>query len=105
VTILDLDGKMTLLNHPGRVKDTVTRLIFRGRKNIVLNLENVTYVDSCGLGELVSCYTTASGHSATVKLANAERRIQDLLVLTRLLTIFDCYESEADAIASFAVAA
>lgn len=103
ITILSLAGKLTLGEGVHRLKDTVGKLMIRGDKQILLDLGDVTLVDSSGLGELVACYTTAWRHGATVKLANAGRRIQDLLVLTKLFTIFESYESEADAIASFSV--
>ncbi len=105
VAILDLTGKLTLTDHPGRLKEKISSLIFQGVHCIVLNLGDLTLVDSSGLGELVACHTTAWRGGATVKLANTGRRLQDLLVLTKLLTIFDSYESEEDALQSFAVAA
>ena len=105
VTVLDLAGKLTLAEDADRLKDKIGKLVFRGEKQIVINLAEVHTVDSSGLGELVACYTTAWRNGATVKLANAGRRIQDLLVLTKLLTIFDAYDSEAAALASFSAAA
>jgi anti-sigma B factor antagonist len=103
VTILDLTGRLTLAEHADRLKEKIGKLVFRGETRILINLADVQTIDSSGLGELVACYTTAWRHGATVKLANAGRRIQDLLVLTKLLTIFDAYDSEAAAVDSFAV--
>ena len=105
IVVLDLVGKLTLTDNPGRLKETITSLIRQGEANIVLNLALVNYIDSSGLGELVASHTTAWRGGATVKLANSGRRVWDLLVLTKLATIFDCYGSEAAALESFAVAA
>ena len=105
VTILDLAGKLTLTDEPGQLKDRITGLVVQGSKQIVLNLGELTYVDSSGLGELVACHTSAWRGGATVKLANAGKRLQDLLVLTKLFTIFDAYDSEQAALQSFAAAA
>lgn len=101
VTVLDLMGKLTLTDGPGRVKDKVTSLIYQGHRQIVLNLAEITYVDSSGLGELVACHLTAERSAGCIKLANAGYRMQDLLVLTKLLTIFESHRSEAAAIESF----
>ena len=105
IAVLDLVGKLTLTDNPGRLKEKITTLIARGESNIVLNLAHVNYIDSSGLGELVASHTTAWRGGATVKLANAGQRVWELLVLTRLVTIFDCYGTEAAALESFAVAA
>lgn len=102
VTVLDLIGKLTLTDGPGRVKDKVTSLVYQGHRQIVLNLAEVTYVDSSGLGELVACHLTAERSAGCIKLANAGYRMQDLLVLTKLLTIFESHRSEAAALESFA---
>jgi anti-sigma B factor antagonist len=102
VTVLDLVGKLTLTDGPGRVKDKVTSLVYQGHRQIVLNLAEVTYVDSSGLGELVACHLTAERSAGCIKLANAGYRMQDLLVLTKLLTIFESHRSEAAALESFA---
>ena len=105
IVVLDLVGKVTLTDNPGRLKEKITSLVAHGETNIVLNLAQVNYIDSSGLGELVACHTTAWRGGATVKLANNGRRVWDLLVLTKLVTIFDCYNSEAEALESFAVTA
>ena len=105
IVVLDLIGKLTLTDNPGLLKEKITSVVARGESNILLNLARVTYIDSSGLGELVACHTTAWRGGATVKLANNGRRVYDLLVLTKLVTIFDCYGSEAAALESFAVAA
>ena len=105
VVVLDLVGKATLTDNPGRLKEKISSLVAQGESNIVLNLAHVNYIDSSGLGELVASHTTAWRGGVTVKLANTRRRVWELLVLTKLVTIFDCYESEAEALESFAVAA
>ena len=105
VTVVDLVGKFSVITRPGRVKDVITELVFSGRRNIVLNLADVRYIDSSGLGELVSCYITAERQGATIKLANLDGRMRDVLVLTRLLSLFESHPSEDAAVLSFATAA
>jgi len=105
VTVVDLAGKLTLTDGPGMVKDIVTQLVLRGQQQIVLNLAEVSYIDSSGLGELVACYLTAARGGGAIKLANARPRVLDLLILTRLLTIFEAHPSEEAAAMSFAGAA
>jgi anti-sigma B factor antagonist len=101
VTVVDVSGRMVATENPGRLKDKITSLIFQGEKQIVLNLANVSYVDSSGLGEMVACYGSATKGGAELKLANVGNRIKDLLVMTRLLTIFDAHDTEDAAIKSF----
>jgi anti-sigma B factor antagonist len=105
IVVLDLVGKLTLTDNPGRLKEKITSLMVQGESSIILNFSQVTYIDSSGLGELVASHTTAWRGGATVKLANIGRRVWELLVITKLATIFDCYGSEAAALESFAVAA
>jgi anti-sigma B factor antagonist len=88
-------------DNPGRLKDKITSLVFQGEKQIVLNLANVPYVDSSGLGEIVACHGSARKSGAEIKLANAGNKIRDLLVMTRLLTVFDAYDTEQQALESF----
>lgn len=101
VTVIDVSGKLTLTDGSGTLKEKVTSAIFEGRKKIVLNLANLTYVDSAGLGEMVSCHSTVSKGGGSVKLANTTGRLKDLLTVTKLVTVFDAYDTEAQAIASF----
>jgi len=101
ITVIDLSGKMVASENLGRLKDKVTSLIFQGDKQIILNLGNVTYVDSSGLGELVACHGSAMKGGGSVKLANTGKKIKDLLVMTKLLTVFDSHDSEDLAIKSF----
>ena len=102
VTILDLKGKMTLGEGDELLKDKIGSLVNQGRKKILLNLEAVPYIDSAGLGEIVRTYTSISRQGGRLKLLNVSKRIQDLLVITKLITIFDSYDGEAEAVASFA---
>jgi anti-sigma B factor antagonist len=102
VTILDLKGKMTLGEGDELLKDKIGSLVSQGRKKILLNLEAVPYIDSAGLGEIVRTYTSISRQGGRLKLLNVSKRIQDLLVITKLITIFDSYDGEAEAVKSFA---
>jgi len=101
VTILDLKGKMTLGEGDELLKDKINSLIHQNQKNLLLNLEGVPYIDSAGLGEIVRTYTTVSRQGGKLKLLNLTKRIQDLLAITKLLTVFDTYDSESDAIKSY----
>jgi len=101
VVVLDLKGKVTLGEGDELLKDKVNSLVNQGHKKIVLNLADVPYVDSAGLGEIVRTYTTVSRQGGKLKLLNLTKRIQDLLAITKLLTVFETYESEPDAIKSF----
>ena len=101
VMILDLKGKITLGEGDELLKDKVNSLVNQGRRKIVLNLAEVPYLDSAGLGEVVRAYTTVSRQGGSLKLLNLTKRITDLLSITKLLTIFDTYDSEADAVRSF----
>ena len=101
VTIVDVSGRMVVSDSPGRLKDKVSSLIFQGEKRIIINLEKVSYVDSGGLGEMVACHGSAVRAGGEVKLANVGKRINDLLVMTKLLTVFDAHDSEESAIKAF----
>lgn len=102
VTLLDLKGKMTLGEGDELLKDKVNSLLGEGRKRLILNLEGVPYIDSAGLGEIVRTYTTVNRQGGSLKLLNLTKRIEDLLSITKLLTVFETYDSEADAVKSFA---
>ena len=101
VTILDLQGKMLIGEGDELLREKINNLVENGTQKIVLNLADVPYVDSAGLGEIVRCYTTVSCKSGKLKLLNLTKRIQDLLSITKLLTVFDTYETEAEAVKSF----
>lgn len=102
VTILDLKGKMTLGEGDELLKDKVHSLLNQGQKKILLNLGAVPYIDSAGLGEIVRAYTTVSRQGGKMKLVNVTKRIEDLLSITKLLTVFDTFDAEQDAVRSFA---
>jgi anti-sigma B factor antagonist len=102
IPVVDVVGKMVATDNPGRLKDKITSLIFQGNKQIILNLANVTYVDSSGLGEIVACHSSALKGGAEIKLSSAGNKIKDLLVMTRLLTVFDAHDTDESAAKSFA---
>ena len=101
VVVLDLKGKLTIGEGDELLKETIQKLMEKGHNNLLLNLEGVPYVDSAGLGEIVRTYTTVSRQGGSLKLLNLTKRITDLLAITKLLTVFDTFESEADAVSSF----
>ena len=101
VVVLDLKGKLTIGEGDALLKETIQRLIDQGHNKLLLNLEEVPYVDSAGLGEIVRTYTTVSRQGGSLKLLNLTKRITDLLAITKLLTVFDTFESEAEAVSSF----
>ena len=101
VTILDLEGRITIGDGNVSLRNAIRRLIQEGKKKILLNLAGVGYVDSSGIGELVSSYTTIGREKGQLKLLNLTQKIQDLLAITKLLTVFDTYENESAALNSF----
>jgi anti-sigma B factor antagonist len=101
VTVLDLKGKMTLGEGDELLKDKINSLLASGKKKLLLNLEGVPYIDSAGLGEVVRTYTTVSRQGGSLKLLNLTKRIEDLLSITKLLTVFDTFDSEAEAVKSY----
>ena len=101
VTILDLKGKMTLGEGDELLKDKINSLVHQGQKKLLLNLEGVPYIDSAGLGEIVRTYTTVSRQGGNLKLVNLTKRITDLLSITKLLTVFETFDIEKEAVASF----
>jgi len=105
VMILDLKGKMTLGEGDELLKDKVNSLAMQGRLKILLNLADVPYIDSAGLGEIVRTYTTVSRQGGQMKLLNLTKRITDLLSITKLLTVFETYDDEADAVRSYSASA
>jgi anti-sigma B factor antagonist len=101
VTVLDLSGRITLGEGSVQLRDAIRGLISKGQKSILLNLAEVNYIDSSGLGELVSAFTTAKNQQAEVKLLKLTKKVHDLLQLTKLYTVFDIFDDEASAITSF----
>lgn len=100
--ILDLDGRITLGEGSGALRDAVQSTLAGGQKSIILNMGNVSYVDSAGLGELVGGFTTVANQGGELKLMNVQKKMKDLMQITKLYTVFSTYENEADAVASFA---
>lgn len=105
VTVLDLKGRVTLGEGDELLKDKVNSLINQGRRKLVLNLAEVPYIDSAGLGEIVRTYTTVSRQGGSLKLLGLTKRITDLLSITKLLTVFETFETEEGAIRSFSASA
>ena len=102
VTILDMKGAVRMGEGSIALRDAIRRLAGEGKKKVLLNLGGVNYVDSSGIGELIANYTTISRQGGQLKLLNLTDRIQNLLVITKLLTVFDAYDNEAEALKSFA---
>jgi anti-sigma B factor antagonist len=102
VTILDLSGRITLGEGSVQLRDAVRDLLAKGQKQILLNLGDVNYIDSSGIGELVSAFTTVHNQGGDLKLLNLTKKVHDLLQITKLYTVFDIKDDEASAIASFA---
>lgn len=101
VMILDLKGKVTLGEGDEVLKDKINSLILQNKKRILLNLADVPYIDSAGLGEIVRTYTTVSRQGGQLKLVNLTKRITDLLMITKLLTVFETFDSEQEALKSY----
>jgi anti-sigma B factor antagonist len=105
VTIVDLSGRITLGEGSGMLRATIKDLVTAGTKNILLNLKDVSYIDSAGLGEMVGSYATVTNQGGQIKLLNVQSKVHDLLQITKLYTVFAAYSNEAEAVNSFAVAA
>lgn len=101
VQILDCSGKITLGEGTMAIRNTVREVLKNGGKKIILNLSEVNYIDSSGIGELVSTYTTVTNQGGKLKLLNLTKKIQELLQITKLLTVFSVYDNEQKAVASF----
>ena len=101
VTIVDLSGRITLGEGSVVLRDAIRDLVGKGSKKILLNLGDVTYIDSSGIGELVSAFTTVRNQGGELKLLNLTKKVHDLLQITKLYTVFDVKDDEATAIAAF----
>ena len=101
VTILDLAGKVTLGDGDTLLKDKLHSLLHQGKKDVLLNLGQVSYVDSAGLGAIVSAYTTMTREGGNLKLSNVTKKLQDLLSITKLLTVFETFDNEDEAVRSY----
>jgi len=102
VTVLDLAGRITLGEGSSTLRDALKELVAKGDKKILLNLGDVTYIDSSGIGELVSGFTTVTNQGGSLKLLGLNKRVKDLLQVTKLYTVFEAFEDEAEAVRSFA---
>ena len=101
VTILDVHGKITIGDGSVEIRNKVRETLDQGNKKILLNLGDVSYVDSSGIGELVSSFTTVTNQGGELKLVNLTKSLQELLAITKLLIVFDCYDDESSALASY----
>ena len=101
VASVDLSGRITLGDGSGVVRETVKDMLKGGQKNLLLNLGDVSYIDSSGLGELVSAYATGANQGAQIKLLNVQKRVHDLIQITKLYTVFESFTSEIAALRSF----
>jgi len=102
VSILDLKGKITIGSGDVQLRETINKLVDSGKKHILINMQEVTTIDSSGIGELVGCYTSVTNKGGKLKLLHLPPKISDVLTVTQLITVFDVYESEPEALASFA---
>ena len=101
VTVIDVAGRITLGEGSSVLRDALRDLVSKNQKKILLNLGEVSYIDSSGIGELVSGFTTVTNGGGALKLLNLNKRVKDLLQITKLYTVFDVHEDEASAIRSF----
>ncbi|MCC7499304.1 MAG: STAS domain-containing protein [Bryobacterales bacterium] len=102
VTVMDAQGRITLGEGSSTFREKVRELSAQGSKKLLLNLSEVTYIDSSGIGELVSAFTNVTNHGGQLKLVGLTKRVQDLLQITKLYTVFEVFEDEAAAVRSFA---
>jgi anti-sigma B factor antagonist len=101
VRILDLEGKITIGSGDIELRKQIEDSVGQGKNNILLNFALVTHIDSSGIGELVGCYTTMARRGGKMKLLNLTQKITDILHVTQLITVFDVYDNETEALASF----
>jgi anti-sigma B factor antagonist len=104
VTIVDVSGRITIQEGADQFRDLMRDLMRRGRMKVVFNLQNVPYIDSTALGEIIRTYTSVIRKGGSVKLLNVSTHVHQLLVITRLLSIFDLFDAEAEAVKSFGTA-
>ncbi len=102
VSVLDLKGKITIGSGDVQLRETINRLVDEGKKNILINMQDVTTIDSSGIGELVGCYTSVTNKGGKLKLLHLPPKISDVLTVTQLITVFDVFEAESEAVASYA---
>jgi anti-sigma B factor antagonist len=102
VSVIDVTGRITLGEGASTLRESIRDLVAKGNKKILLNLSDVSYIDSSGIGELVSGFTTVTNQGGVLKLLGLTKRVKDLLQITKLYTVFDVYDDETSAIRSFA---
>lgn len=102
VSVVDVAGRITLGEGSSALRDTVREMVGKGQKKLLLNLSDVSYIDSSGIGELVSGFTTVTNSGGQLKLLGLQKRVKDLLQITKLYTVFDVHEEESTAVRSFA---
>lgn len=102
VTVIDASGRITLGEGASNFRDSIRDLVTKGNKKILLNLGDVSYIDSSGIGELVSGFTTVTNSGGSLKLVGLNKRVKDLLQITKLYTVFEVFDDEAAALRSFA---
>ncbi len=102
VTVVDAVGRITLGEGSSALRDMLRDMVAKGQKKILLNLSEVSYIDSSGIGELVSGFTTVTNQGGSLKLLGLTKRVKDLLQITKLYTVFDVHDDEASAVRSFA---
>ncbi len=102
VTVVDATGRITLGEGASAFRDAIRDLAAKGNKKILVNLSDVSYIDSSGIGEMVSSFTTVTNHGGQLKLLGLSKRVKDLLQITKLYTVFEVFDDEASAIRSFA---
>lgn len=102
VSVVDLKGKITIGSGDVQLREVINGLVDKGRKNILINMQDVTTIDSSGIGELVGCYTSVTHKGGKLKLLHLPPKINDVLTVTQLITVFDVYESEPEALATYA---
>ena len=103
IVVLDMAGRLVAGDSQGRLRDKINSLMLQERVQILLNLAEVSYIDSTGLGELVSSHSTVTRHKGQIKLVNLTEKVQDLIAICRLSTVFETFESEAEAVSSYIV--
>ena len=101
VTVIDAAGRITLGEGASTFRDTIRDLAAKGNKKLLLNLGDVSYIDSSGIGELVSGFTTVTNHGGVLRLLGLNKRVKDLLQITKLYTVFEVFDDEAAAVRSF----
>lgn len=102
VSIVDLKGKITIGSGDVQLREIINGLVDKGKKNILINMQEVTTIDSSGIGELVGCYTSVANKGGKLKLLHLPPKINDVLTVTQLITVFDVYDSEPEALATYA---